>query len=52
MCGFGELVRLVESNGRRKAATGELTPMKIRPPKPELKAILEGGEVYWVDKIA
>ena len=45
----GLLFRAVESNGRNKAASGELTPKLIKPPKnlPGAKAVLWQGKVYW-----
>lgn len=50
MVGHGRLVRLMESNGRDKAALGELTEVDIKPPVEGAMAILEDGEVYWVDE--
>ena len=46
-CGF--LYRAEESSGRNKAASGELTPRRIKPPKqyPEARAVLKDGKVLW-----
>lgn len=44
----GRLYRLAESRGRNKAAAGELTPVLIKPPSPELYAKIIDGEVWWV----
>lgn len=43
-----KLFRLVESNGRNKAALGELTPKRIFPPADMLGAVIElRGESLW-----
>jgi len=49
MVGYnGWLYRLKASTGWGKAASGELTPCRIKPPSPELRAALIDNEVYWV----
>ncbi len=45
---FGKLYRAAQSRGRDKAASGELTPITIKPPSPELRAKIIDGEVWWV----
>jgi hypothetical protein len=44
----GHLFRAAQSRGRNKAAMGELTPITIKPPSPELRAKIIDGEVWWV----
>lgn len=44
----GQLFRLVESRGRNKADAGELTPVLVKPPSPDLCAKIIDGEVWWV----
>ena len=48
----GKLFRLRESTGWGKSRAGELTPCEIKPPKSDMKALLEGGEVYWTNRNA
>lgn len=51
MVGWGKLWRLAESNGRNKAAIGELTPLEIKPPVIGLKAmwLKDKDEIWWVN---
>jgi len=43
----GTLYRLEESSGWGKREAGELTPRTIKPPRPELYAVIHEGEVWW-----
>ena len=47
--GSGKLYRLEDRRIGPMAAAGELYPREIAPPKSGLKAVIEDGEVYWVD---
>lgn len=44
------MFRAEESNGRDKAAWGELYPRTIKPPSPEYKAEIIEGKAFWVRK--
>lgn len=47
---LGQLFRIAKSRGRNKAAAGDLTPVLIKPPSPELCAAIIDGRVWWVKK--
>jgi hypothetical protein len=49
---YGRLFRLRESSGWGKRMAGDLTPCEIKPPLSDMKAILENGEIYWINKEA
>lgn len=45
---LGKLYRLVESRGRQKRETGELSMREIAPPSPEMWARIIDGEIWWM----
>jgi hypothetical protein len=50
----GTLFRAVPSSGWGKRMAGELTPKRVKPPRPGLRVVREGKEeesrVYWTDE--
>ncbi|KKN02490.1 hypothetical protein LCGC14_1117160 [marine sediment metagenome] len=47
--GSGKLYRLEDRRIGPMATAGELYPRLIKPPTEGLKAVIEDGEVFWVD---
>lgn len=50
MVGHGKLYRLEDRKRGNMAAAGELYPRLIKPPVEGLFAILDGEDVFWIDK--
>ena len=49
-CLDGSMYRAVQSSGRDKAAAGDLSIRRIKPPTPNHKAVLVDGKAWWVAK--